>query len=144
MRQWCGRCALYQNALWWELLLCMFVWTCNPQLADLCWYLRDSTIVGRASATVPARDGGRVPFLPSMAAAPLSTSPSSSEPSTETPVSPQVVQQSGRKLYRSERVSLYYLLEKVVTVQHINLAMPTRAASCVCASNSVHLGQSVL
>eukprot|EP00964_Phaeocystis_antarctica_P156233 scaffold125817_cov60-Phaeocystis_antarctica.AAC.2 len=27
---------------------------------------------GRATATVPARDGGRVPFLPSMAAAPLS------------------------------------------------------------------------
>ena len=43
-------------------------------MRELCARLRARrrAACGRASATVPARDGGRVPFLSSMAAAPLS------------------------------------------------------------------------
>ena len=43
-------------------------------MRELCARLhaRRRAACGRASATVPARDGSRVPFLPSMAAAPLS------------------------------------------------------------------------
>ena len=40
---------------------------------------RRRAVCGRASATVPARDGGRVPFLPSMAAALLSLASTESE-----------------------------------------------------------------